>query len=94
MDETIDNAPALKLVATAGNSVTLSDGRVAVVRDALGKDQIDAKIIMDGNSDMFYFALFELCVLVDGEKLFKTDYLSMKLKDTTAITLLFDKINF
>lgn len=89
-------AAPIASVATvaADNSITLSDGRVAVCREAIGKDQVDARKLIDGNVDRFYFALFEICVTVNGEKLFVSDYENMRLKDVTAITVLFDSINF
>lgn len=80
--------------APAENQITLSDGRIAVVRDAIGRDQINAVKLIEGNKDMFYYALFELCVLIDGQKVFMSDYDAMKLKDITALTILFDKVNF
>jgi hypothetical protein len=76
------------------NSVTLSDGRVAIIRDATGKDQLSAQKLTDGNNELYLFAMLELCVEVSGVKLFISDYESMKLKDVSALTVAFTKVNF
>lgn len=72
--------------ANASNkTITLSDGRVAVIRDGKGSDSIAAQRLMGGKSELYFAALMSLLVTVGEKSLLMEDFLEMPLKDFTKI---------
>lgn len=65
-------------------SVTLSDGRTAVVRVGKGGDLVNAMRIADTPEEQ-YMVLAANVTTIDGHQLFYEEYLQMDLPDCNAI---------
>ena len=76
------------------NEIKLSDGRVAVIRDATGMDQVNASKMTKGDTGLYLYALMALCVTIDSEQTYIDTFTAMKLKDATTLTAAFSDINF
>lgn len=90
--QTVETIPPVSIPEI--NSITLSDGRVVIIRDAIGSDQIKAVKLISGDQSKYLFALLQLCATIDGQVLFIEDYEAMKLKDTQALSAAFSAQNF
>jgi hypothetical protein len=66
-------------------SVTLSDGRVAVVREGKGEDLMKALKLSSGDADAVQFSLAAVLTKIDGKAVIYEDFLLMKLPDCAAI---------
>jgi hypothetical protein len=86
-----------------GNQVkrfTLSDGRVAVIRELLGKDsmQIDKSVMGENNADLreekAMHAMFHFAVKVDDKQIPIEDFGTMKMRDYNKIKLAVQSLNF
>jgi hypothetical protein len=80
-------------VSTEDNTITLSDGRIAVVRVAIGKDSYGFNTLTDGDVQRQMAAMLQTCCQVDGKMLFMEDYESLKLADYAKVSQLFRSVN-
>jgi hypothetical protein len=86
-----------------GNSVkrySLSDGRVAVVRELLGSDMANIeKSLMGENNDAkreekLKDAVYHYSVKLDGQSLPMEDFSKLKMKDYLRIKVMAESLNF
>lgn len=88
-DKTAAGAAAAAAPAGDANeqtkSVTLSDGRVATVREGFGADLMKALKLASGDADAVQFSLAAVLTKIDGKPVIYEDFLLMKLPDCAAI---------
>jgi len=73
--------------APAGNSVTLSDGRTAVVRRGKGRDLLEAARRCNGDASQAQFEILSILTTVNGQPLAYEDLMAMDIEDVTDLMI-------
>jgi hypothetical protein len=79
-----DAAPAAA-PKSGEKTITLSDGRVAVIRPGKGKDLLNAARASGGDQFKVMFAIVAALTTINGNALPMEDYLEMDLPDVMAL---------
>ena len=80
-----------------GNEVkrfTLSNGKVAIVRELSGEDMIQVNKLVGSNADNYTPALMHFAVKIDGANLPMEDFPKLKGKDFNKINIQVLSLNF
>jgi hypothetical protein len=79
---------------TTEKTITLSDGKVAVIRKGKGKDAMNAQKVAGTDMSKFFPALMSQLVTVNGSKLVMEDYEEMDLQDFLTLQGEIAGVNF
>lgn len=74
--------------------ITLSDGRVCVIRKGKGKDAVEAMKVAGTDSSNFIFALMSRVTTIDGNPIVMEDLEELPLPDVMHMQEVFSQINF
>lgn len=72
----------------------LQGGRVAIVRELVGRDMKKADLLADGKQEDYTTAMMALATKIDSESIAFEDYDNMKAKDYTKIKAAVGLLNF
>ena len=74
-----------KALYATGKSITLSDGRVAVIRKGKGRDAMKAQRVSGTDISKFFPALMAELVIIDGNKMVMEEFEDLELQDFLTI---------
>ena len=74
--------------------ITLSTGKVAVIRELSGEEMINVNKMLNGVADNYGPAIMHFSVKIDGQQIPMEDYPKMKGKDFNKINLQIMDLNF
>jgi phosphoribosylamine-glycine ligase len=74
--------------------VTLSNGKIATVRETIGKDMKQITMLMNKDQSKYQLAAITVATTIDGEKQTLEYFEAMKTKDLSKIMLMSAVLNF